>query len=197
MVRYLQRLDALAPAGYSVGLHIRFASPLYLRSTYPQDWQRLYDERSYATRDPLVFWGVGRSGSIRWSEIALPDPFGILGQAAEHGLTHGVVVSCGKVTTRSIVGAARSDREYTDAEIAEIEAVALGLHDAVEPPDDLTPDEIEALRLAGAGQGLTAAAAALGIAEGALAARLSSAQDALGATTTAEAVEMARGFRLL
>jgi LuxR family transcriptional regulator len=197
MVRYLQRLDALAPDGYTVGLHIRFASPLYLRSTYPQDWQDRYAAMGYAPRDPLVFWGVARRGSIRWSEIDLPDPFGVMRQAAEFGLAYGIVVSCGKVTSRSIIGAARSDREFTDAEIGEIEAVANGLHDVAEPPDDLTSEMIEALRLMGDGNGLSAAAAALGIAEGALAGRLSSARDLLGVDTTAEAVRMAREFSLL
>ena len=115
MVRYLQRLEQLAPMGYTAGIHIRFASPLYLRSTYPKAWQDLYAANNYSLRDPLVFWGVSKSGQIRWSEINLPDPFGVMKLAAEHGLTFGAVCSCGKITSRTIVGVARSDREFTDA----------------------------------------------------------------------------------
>ncbi|MGB3406259.1 MAG: autoinducer binding domain-containing protein [Jannaschia sp.] len=197
MVRYLQRLDEIAPTGYTVGVHIRFASPLYLKSTYPQDWQDIYAANAYSLRDPLVFWGISKTGKIRWSEIALPDPFGVMRKAAEHDLTYGVVVSCGKITSRTIVGAARSDREFTDTEIDDIEEIALGLHDVTEPPDDLTPAMIEALRLVGDGYRHTAAAAELGISESALKARLSSARDRLGAKTTAEALRMAREYRLL
>ncbi|WP_371153143.1 autoinducer binding domain-containing protein [Jannaschia sp. 2305UL9-9] len=197
MVRYLQRLDEIAPAGYTVGVHIRFASPLYLKSTYPQAWQDIYAANAYSLRDPLVFWGISKSGKIRWSEITLPDPFGIMKKAGQHGLTYGAVVACGKITSRTIVGAARSDREFTDTELSDIEEVALGLHDVTEPPEDLTPAMIEALRLVGDGYRHTAAAAELGISESALKARLSSARHKLGARTTAEALRMAREYRLL
>jgi LuxR family transcriptional regulator len=197
MVRYLDRLDVLAPVGYTAGLRIRFASPLYLRSTYPQAWREHYVAKGYAARDPISFWGISRAGTARWSEIPLPDPFGVMRQAARHGLIFGVVVSCGQVANRSIVGAARSDREFTDPEIAEVEEVAHGLHDVVEPLDDLPPELIEALRLAGDGGDLTAAAVAHGMTEGELEARLSSARDLLGVGTTAEAARMAREFRLI
>ncbi|WP_255588389.1 helix-turn-helix transcriptional regulator [Jannaschia pagri] len=197
MVRYLQRLDDIAPAGYTVGVHIRFASPLYLKSTYPQEWQDVYAANAYSLRDPLVFWGISKSGKTRWSEINLPDPFGVMAKAAKFGLTYGAVIACGKITSRTIVGAARSDREFTDTEIADIEDIAHGLHDVTEPPEDLTPAMIEALRLVGDGYRHTAAAAELGISESALKARLSSARDRLGAKTTAEALRMAREYRLL
>lgn len=197
MVRYLQRLDDLAPAGYTAGVHIRFASPLYLRSTYPQEWQDVYADNAYSLRDPLVFWGISKSGKTRWSEISLPDPFGVMEKAASYGLKYGAVVSCGKITSRTIVGVARSDREFTDAEIAAVEEVALGLHDVTEPPEDLSAAMIEALRLVGDGYRHKAAAAELGISESALKARLSSARERLGARTTAEALRMAREYRLL
>lgn len=197
MVRYLQKLDVLAPAGYTVGLHIRFASPLYLKSTYPEEWQEIYAANAYSLRDPLVFWGISKTGTIRWSAISLPDPFGVMRRAAEHGLTYGAVASCGKITSRTIVGTARSDREFTDAEIAAIAEVARGLHDVAEPPGDLSPEEIEALRAAHDGAIGSDTAARLGISEGTLRARLSSARDCLGARSTAEAVKMAREYRLL
>lgn len=197
MVRYLQRLDELAPAGYTVGVHIRFASPLYLKSTYPQDWQDVYAANNYSLRDPLVFWGISKAGKTRWSDISLPDPFGVMDKAAQYGLIYGVVVSCGKITSRTIVGAARSDREFTDTELDDIEEIARGLHEVAEPPEDLTPAMIEALRLVGDGFRHTAAAAELGISESALKARLSSARERLGAKTTAEALRMAREYRLL
>jgi len=196
MVRYLHRLDDLAPAGYSVGLRIRFASPLFFRSTYPQDWQDIYAANSYALRDPLVFWGISRTGRTRWSEIALADPFGVFRKAAHHGLTYGAVIACGTVASRSIIGTARSDREFTDVEIDTIAGIAEGLHDVADPPSDLTPDMIEALRAFHDGEDAATAATRLEISKDALRARLSSARDLLGVETMAEALRMARDYKL-
>ena len=197
MVQYLNLLNDIAPMGYTAGVHIRFASPLYLKSTYPQDWQDLYAANAYSLRDPLVFWGIAQTGATRWSDISLPDPFGVMAKAAKHGLTYGAVVSCGKITSRTIVGVGRSDREFTDDEIEVVAQAAKGLHEVTEPPEDLTPAMVEALRLVGDGFRHTAAAAEIGISESALKARLSSARDRLGARTTAEALRMAREYRLL
>ena len=197
MVRYLKNLEALAPLGYQVGIHIRFAAPLFMRSTYSKAWRDLYDSQNYALRDPLVFWGISKSGVIRWSDITLPDPFGVMEQATAHGLTYGVVASCGKITSRTIVGAARDDREYDDGEMKEIAAIADALHEVTDPPVDLSPEAVEILRLRASGLDPDAAAAELGITREALEAHLATAQDRLGANTTAETLQMAREFRLI
>jgi LuxR family transcriptional regulator len=197
MVSCLAELEALALLGYTAGLHIRFASPLYFKSTYPQAWQETYSHNNFALRDPLVFWGISQTGATRWSRIALPDPFGVLAQAHAHGLSYGVIASTGKITSRTIVGAARADREFVDDEIAEIERLAIALHDVAEPPEDLDPAMVDALRLIGDGVRHSTAASQLGITESALDARLEEAQERLGAQTTAEALRMAREYRLI
>ena len=195
--RELARLSSLAPKGYSAGLHIRFAAPLIYVRTYGEDWTRTYDENAYALRDPLVFWGLGVKGCTRWSEIRLPDPFNILGQARLHGLVYGAVVSTGPITSRTIVGSARDDREYNDEEMSEIAEIVRRLHLAAEPPTELTQAQIEALRLLADGHRHTAAAAKLGISESAFKARLQSARVRLGARTTAQALKKAREYQLL
>ncbi len=190
-------LSQLAPAGFSAGLHIRFASPLVYVRTYDAAWTKLYDENAYALRDPLVFWGLGVKGQTRWSAIRLPDPFNILGQARSHGLAFGAVVSCGPITSRTIVGIAHRAREFTDDEIAEAARIVHNLHMAAEPPTELTHAQIEALRLLADGDRHTAAAAKLGISESAFKARLQSARVRLGARTTAQALKKAREYQLL
>ncbi len=190
-------LTALAPAGFSAGLHIRFASPMIYVRTYDERWTRLYDENAYALRDPLVFWGLGVKGHTRWSAIRLPDPFNIMDQARHYGLTFGAVVSCGPLTSRTIVGIARSDREFSDTEIIEASNIVHALHEAAEPPTELTRAQIEALRLLADGDRHTAAAAKLGISESAFKARLQSARVRLGARTTAQALKKAREYQLL
>jgi len=193
----LEALSKLAPAGFSAGLHIRFASPLVYVRTYDDAWTKIYDDNAYALRDPLVFWGLGVKGHTRWSAIRLPDPFNILGQARTFGLAYGAVISCGPITSRSIVGIAHSEREFTDVEIAEAVRIVGALHAAAEPPTELTPAQVEALRLLADGDRHTAAAAKLGISESAFKARLQSARVRLGARTTAQALKKAREYQLL
>jgi len=197
LAELIEELSAMAPRGYTLGLHIRFASPLVYQSSYSADWIEYYNANSYYLRDPLVFWGVGTSGTTRWSEIPLPDPFGVLKKAASYGLTYGAVSSYGPITSRSIVGISRADRECTAEELAKLADITARLHIAAKPPSNLTKAQIEALQCIANGDRHTAAAAKLGISESAFKARLSSARGRLEARTTSEALRKAREYRLL
>ena len=193
----LERLEKLAPMGYTVGLHIRFATPLLYRSSYPEAWVSHYNSHSYYLRDPLVFWGVGVEGTTRWSSIPLPDPFGVMKKAAAHGLNFGAVSSYGPITSGSIVGIYRSEREFDDEELSALKELTIQLHIEAKPPSDLTKAQIEALQCVANGDRHSAAADKLGITESAFKARLTSARVRLEARTTSEAVRKAREYRLL
>jgi LuxR family transcriptional regulator len=190
-------LHYLAPECFAVGLHIRFASPLVYYSRYPADWVAYYDANSYYLRDPLVFWGIGTAGTARWSEIPLPDPFNVLKKAAAHGMNFGVVSSYGPITSRSMAGICRSDREFSDEEMAQLADITARLHIEARAPTELTKAQIEALQCIADGDRHTAAAAKLGISESAFKARLTSARLRLEARTTSEALRKAREYRLL
>lgn len=190
-------MEALSPSGYFLGLHIRFTSPLITLRTYPQEWQDHYTANVYVVRDPLIAWAFSKTGANRWSEIGIPDPFNIMGQASEYGMKYGIAVSCGPLGSRSIGAASRSDREYTDEEIAEVQRLVEFLHVKTEPPDSLTKAQQEALGLIAAGHRHAEAAATLGISESALKVRLTSARNRLLARTTAEAIQRAKEYRLL
>lgn len=193
----LERLEQLAPMGYTVGLHIRFATPLIYRSSYPKAWVDHYNSHSYYLRDPLVFWGVGVEGTTRWSAIPLPDPFGVMKKAAAHGLAYGAVSSYGPITSRSIVGISRADREFDDDELEALKEVTVQLHIEAKPPSELTKAQMEALQCVANGDRHSAAAEKLGITESAFKARLTSARIRLEARTTSEAIRKAREYRLL
>lgn len=190
-------LHQLAPEGYAVGLHIRFASPMIYHSCYPADWVAYYNANSYYLRDPLVFWCIGTAGTARWSEIPLPDPFNVLKKAAAHGMNYGVVSSYGPITSRSMTGICRSDREFSDDEMARLAEITVRLHIEARPTSELTKAQIEALQCIADGDRYTAAAAKLGISESAFKARLISARQRLDARTTSEALRKAREYRLL
>lgn len=193
----LEDLGRLAPKGYFVGLHIRFVSPLMTFQTYDPAWTDHYTQNAYALRDPLVAWGISRTGATRWSEINIPDPFGIMKEAKSFGLTYGVSVSCGPVTSRTVAGVARGDREFSDQEMAAISGVVVRLHHETEPPARLTKAETEALNIIASGERYAQGAASLGISESALKARLASARKKLFARTTAEAIQRAKEYRFL
>lgn len=193
----LRKLGKIARSGYFVGLHIRFAAPLMQFQTYSAEWADFYSQNGYALRDPTIAWGFSTTGACRWSALPIPDPFNILAEAAGHGLTYGLTVSHGPITSRTIASFARDDRELIDAEIAEIEAVIRRLHDVTEPPASLTKAQKEALRCIAEGDRHAAAAAKLGITESAFKARLISVRERLNARTTAEALQRAKEYRLL
>ena len=193
----LHRLGLLAPAGYFVGLHIRFTAPLFTFQTYNQRWMDHYTEKGYVLRDPMVAWGFSSTGTIRWSDPKLPDPFGLFAEAAGFGLRFGCTVSCGPIKSRTIASFARPDREFLETEIAQVEEIVLRMHDVTEPPEELTKAQVEALRCIAGGDRHATAAEKLGISESALKARITSARTRLMARTTAEAIQRAKDYRLI
>lgn len=193
----LHELSLLAPGGYAVGLHIRFVTPLIVVNTYPPKWQEVYTAKVYGLRDPTLAWGLSHVGVRRWSEIGLPDPFGIMREAAEHGLVYGMIGSVGPLSSRTIMGATRDDREYSDREMEDIYKIVQRMHDVSVPPTKLSKAQVAALKCIADGDRHAAAAAKLGISESAFKARLSSAREKLMARTTAEAIQRAKEYGLL
>ena len=193
----LKNLARIATAGYFIGLHIRFTSPIFTFQTYDQRWIDHYTENGFVLRDPMTAWGFSRTGWIRWSDPALLDPFGLFKEAAKYGLTYGATVACGPIKSRTIASFARSDRELRDEEVATIERTVARLHDLSEPPDALTEAQIEALRCIAGGDRFAAAAEKLRISESALKARITTARNRLMARTTAEAIQRAKDNRLI
>lgn len=193
----LPKLQELSPAGYFIGFHIRLAAPLIKFQTYSREWSDRYARNAYALRDPVIAWGFSTTGACRWSVLPVPDPFGILKDAADHGLRYGLTVSCGIMTSRTIACFAHDQREFTDKEIEIISATIGRLHDLLKPPESLTKAQQEALRCVADGYRYAAAAAKLGISESAFKARLISARERLDARTTAEALQRAKDYRLL
>lgn len=193
----LTRLRELAPAGYALGLHIRFASAQIMVQTYDPRWIEIYTSRGYMLCDPLVSWGFGTEGSCRWSALNYPDPHQVMEQAKAFGLTYGVAVSVGHTSSRSIGGFARSDREFTDGEIAAITKLVETLHLEATPPERLSDVQLDALRLVAKGFRYIEAANRLGISESALKARLRAARDRLMCRTTAEAIQRALEAKLI
>ncbi len=195
--RELRKLDHFATAGYVVGLHIRFTSPLIVFQTYAQEWADHYTKHGYALRDPAIAWAFSQTGWTRWSNPEIHDPFGIFEEARRYDLNFGVTISVGPIQSRTVASLARDDREFTDEEIEQVRSIVEELHLMSEPPESLTDAQAAALRCIAAGDRHDAAAAKLGISVSALKARLNSARQRLMARTTAEAIQRAKDYGLL
>jgi LuxR family transcriptional regulator len=193
----LDELRLSAPAGYFIGLHIRFTSPLMIYQTYDQRWVEHYTANAYVLRDPATIWGMANTGAIRWSDPAFADPHRILPEAAAFGLRFGLTVACGPASSRSIAGFSRADREFADKELRTIQNCVERMHERFALSASLTQAQLDALRCLAGGDRHADAAIRLGISESAFKARIVSARERLSARTTAEAIRRARDHRLI
>lgn len=193
----LKKLDTYAQAGYFLALHIRFTSPVMMFQTYNPAWIDHYTENGYVLRDPMTAWCFSTTGTTRWSNRRIPDPFGIFKKARTFGLNYGATFSHGPIKSRTVCSVARSDREFEDGEISQILDIVSNLHDMSDPRQRLTKAQTQALKCIADGMRHAAAADSLGISESALKLRLASARDRLMARTTAEAIQRAKDNNLL
>lgn len=126
----LADLMRIAPAGFAMGLHIRFTTPTFMFQTYPDVWAEEYSREGMVARDPTVAWGFSNEGVIGWKDLEPLDSGQVLARARAHGLVQGLTLSLLRGGSRSIGSFARSDRDFTPDEIEKIESDMAGLHDA-------------------------------------------------------------------
>lgn len=137
-------LGQLAPAGYALGLHIEYTTPMYMFQSYPKVWLDYYSQNGLVMSDPMVAWGFENTGSARWSD--LEDPTGVLVKAASYGLSYGLVSATKSEDSLSICGFARNDREFSDSEIAIISEKIAFLHRSTANHAELTPETVKQLK---------------------------------------------------
>ncbi|MDS9469680.1 autoinducer binding domain-containing protein [Paracoccus sp. MBLB3053] len=192
--RYLGELEELAPGGFFLGLGLHLGKPQVMVNRFPEPWVRHWEQDVFLGRDPIALWVISQANDAvaRWSEISVPDNFGILEKACEHGLCYGATLVTRIGRRRSCLSAARPDREFTDAELSELGGrLNLLAHLFAKSDLVLTEKEIEALRQMKHGLTHTEAGESLGISASALKLRLSSAQKKLGCRNIVSAVARA------
>lgn len=114
-----------ALSGFGILVNLRNLSPEFFYSTYPEKWQDIYTRNAMVVHDPVVQWAVVNTGWKRWSEINFlgrpANEMAVMRRAKEFGLEYGMIASIrrqdrsGKMR-RSLFGAARPDREFTEEE---------------------------------------------------------------------------------
>lgn len=186
-----RELHSLCGGGYYFGFHLRYSRPVLVRSTYEDVWSLHYSKRKFVLADPTMIWALLHTGATRWSEIDIPDPLGVLREAACYGYRFGVTCSTGPIESRSLGSCARRDREFTDAEIAAILDVVIRIHAQVERLPGLKSHQQEVLQLLEAGLTYEQICAELDLSRTAVVNRLKGARKVLGAATNAEAIRIA------
>ncbi|MCR8725271.1 autoinducer binding domain-containing protein [Frigidibacter sp. ROC022] len=134
-----------SPAGFAIALHIRFSAPTFLFQSYPVAWSEEYTNKGLLMKDPTVAWGLTQTGAVRWSDLAEKDTAGVFEGARAHGLNYGVTIAISSGGLRSVASFVRSDREFTDEEIAAIRPLLAELHALTEGTDALSDEDREAL----------------------------------------------------
>lgn len=190
----------IATTGYYLALRVGFAFPVEEVNALPPDWVEHYTRERFMLQDPVIRWIYSNIGAVRWDDIDLDDPRGVLTEAQSFGLTYGVAVCCidGSQDGRRSFGTfVRSDQPFTDEELVELETLVRERHYAKLPPSNMTDAELEALRMVKAGMRLKEIAHELGVSEGAIKQRLKNAKDKLGARNGTHAATLASDHGLI
>jgi len=137
----LSQLDGLCSAGYAIALHVRYTAPKFLFQTYPADWMEIYSQKGLVLKDPTVLWGFENTGTARWGELVNQDEGGVLEIASRFGLKHGFSAAVNRGEARSIASFARSDNDFSDAEIVEISDIFGELHDYFSEIEEISAAE--------------------------------------------------------
>lgn len=184
-------LRFLGDSGFILAFNMTFRGPEYLHSEYPVEWQDIYEERNYFFVDPVLVWSVTKTGNKRWSDIKLPDIRGVMKEALSYDLRYGAAFSRKAVGKRSFLTISRSDREFTDDEMAFLSDKFDMMVDHVVGQTNLTEKELDALRGLRDGLSYKQIAVELSISVPTVKSRAERAKAKLGAKTTTQAVAIA------
>jgi LuxR family transcriptional regulator len=165
--------------------------------TYPVEWINYYEENGFVLNDPVVMWGVTNFGTSRWSDMAALDTKGVLKASRAYGMSYGAVVSIDAGKKHSIGGFARSDREFTEAEITEIEEILRLIHKEEISEIKLNEKQKSLLNTLASGARIEEASKRMGVSVVTVKSQLTVIRLILGTRTSGEAVQRAADLGLL
>ena len=195
-----EAFSAAAPAGFYLALHVGYAFPEREINRLPLGWIEFYTVRGLLVHDPVMRWIYANTGAMRIEDLTIPDPEGVLIYARRFGLRYGAVVSVhrkGDDRHRSYATFYRVERPYTLAELSSLQERIEALHDGGEREPELTPVEIETLRMLSRGMRVKQIAQATGVSDSAVKARLIGARRKTGTRTTSQLLTVAAVRRLI
>jgi LuxR family transcriptional regulator, quorum-sensing system regulator SdiA len=194
------QINQFSPAGFYLAIRVGFSFPEEELNELPGNWVEFYTTHGLVVHDPAMKWVYGNTGVVRFSDIGLPDPHLVRERAAVYGLSHGAAISVMTPADRGRRSYGlffRADRDFEPADLGRLKEIVTKLHQGADSDSNLTAAEIEALQLQSDGMRLKQIAAAIGISESAVKARLNNAKRKLGAKTLSQAASIAAARRIL
>lgn len=192
------RLRLIAPKGYTLAVNIRYFTPEFYVSVYPDQWVDIYTARRYAFFDPVTLWCRFNEGATRWSDIEFSALRSVTNIVMDHarvfGLRFGGAAAMRSGTgsgLKSVLSGARDDREMDDGELAELAAILAKISDAVGHHAGLSEAEVDTLRDIAMGMTHNEIADARRISPATVKKRLERARVILGAKNGVHAVAIA------
>lgn len=195
--QFEDELSQIGDMGFTLALHVGLRRSVHVYSTYPEEWARIYEQSHLIVLDPVMAWSMINEGSARWSEvrtaIRVPVNF-VLDRAAQHGLRYGVACSVKNSAAKSrrcLLNVARSDREFTDAEIRRIYEILVKIVAISDSLSGLSVSDAETLQFLADGMTQEEMAGCLGVSTSAVKKRVERVRQKLQAKNPAHAVAIA------
>ena len=188
----LRLLAQIAPHGHIVLLGVSAGTPRLRALHLAEPFRDEYLQNSYALRDPVVSWGLSRTGRARWPDGQIDESAAMIAAARQAGFDHGLGLAVGPTQCRSILNLMWTGSMASEPDLRRVETVLREAHGAIACENPvLTRAQREALACLSRGMRLARAAHHLGISESAMKARIGSARRRLGARNATEAVCLA------
>src|SRR5262245_36670247 len=86
-------LYEIAPAGFYVALRVGFSFPEEELNELPENWVEFYTTHGLVVHDPAMKWVYGNTGTVKFSDLQMPDTQQVRARAAVFGLSHGAAIS--------------------------------------------------------------------------------------------------------
>ena len=118
------QIDQISPAGFYVALRVGFSFPEEELNELPENWVEFYTTHGLVVHDPAMKWVYGNIGTVRFSDIALPDLHQVRARAAVFGLSHGAAISVMSPSDRGRRSYGlffRDDRDFEPGDLAELQ----------------------------------------------------------------------------
>lgn len=187
----LEIIEDCAPAGCCIALNVDYGGSEHFMSTFPQTWLHIYLEKGFSQFDPVMLWAAMNNGTLRWSEIKIPDTARVLQSAKEYDLTFGALFVRMAKRKKHVLSVARGDRELSGIEMSRLDDLWDRVTNELSTPTNLSESELSVIRLMAKGESYRDIAGKLTISEPTVKNRVRDIKNKLDARSPAHAVAIA------
>lgn len=97
----------IADTGAAIGLGDFQSGEVSVHCSYRADWQLLYQQKGWVSKDPVVMMGLSQTGEMHWPELN-KNASPVMRAAADFGIDKGIIISTEIAGSRCIAGISTS-----------------------------------------------------------------------------------------